>query len=132
MGTPHLCDLLSPLVRDVTNYRFQNRNDYTIPRCRLSLYKSSFIPSVTEMTTLSQDVAYRYTNLCVCGYISEDASHFLLNCRLYIEQRTILFNFLLISYRLIFLYHKCLHTYYPSCSLSYLCLYDTERTSYKL
>ena len=29
---------------------------------------------------------------CVCGYIREDASHFLLNCRLYIEQRTILFN----------------------------------------
>ena len=115
-----------------------------------------------EMTTLSQDVAYRYTNLrssrldndtrntrtfdtfnikrkvvlakipahfligdrrpnilyarlrrnCsslkydlfrfniitdsrwVCGYIREDASHFLLNCRLYIEQRTILFNVL--------------------------------------
>ena len=24
-----------------------------------------------------------------------------------------------------FLYHKCLYTYYPSCSLSDLCLYDT-------
>ena len=29
---------------------------------------------------------------CVCGYTREDASYFLLNCRLYIEQRTILFN----------------------------------------
>ena len=31
---------------------------------------------------------------CVCGFTTEDASHFLLNCRLYIEQRTVLFNFL--------------------------------------
>ena len=31
---------------------------------------------------------------CVCGYIMEDASHFLLKCHLYIEQRTVLFQFL--------------------------------------
>jgi len=31
---------------------------------------------------------------CVCGFTREDASHFLLNCRLYIEQRTVLFHFL--------------------------------------
>ena len=31
---------------------------------------------------------------CVCGYIREDSSHFLLNCHLYIEQRTVLFHFL--------------------------------------
>ena len=31
---------------------------------------------------------------CVCGFIREDASLFVLNCRLYIEQRTILFNYL--------------------------------------
>ena len=31
---------------------------------------------------------------CVCGYIREDASHFLLNCHLYIKQRTVLFHFL--------------------------------------
>ena len=28
---------------------------------------------------------------CVCGFTMKDASHFLLNCRLYIEQRTVLF-----------------------------------------
>ena len=32
---------------------------------------------------------------------------------------------LICSYRLIFLYYKCLYTYYPSCSLSDLRLYDT-------
>ena len=145
----YLCDLLSPLVRDVTNYPVRNRNDYTIPRCRLSLYKSSFIPSVINLwNSLENDIRNTRTfdtfkiNLkrkvvlakipahflvgdkrptilyarlrrncsslkydlfrsniikdsrCVCGYIREDASHFLLNCRLYIEQRTILFNFL--------------------------------------
>jgi hypothetical protein len=31
---------------------------------------------------------------CDCGFIREDASHFLLNCRLYIEQRTVLLIFL--------------------------------------
>jgi len=31
---------------------------------------------------------------CVCGFTREDASHFPLNCRLYIEQRTVLFHFL--------------------------------------
>jgi hypothetical protein len=30
----------------------------------------------------------------VCGFIREGALHFLLNCRLYIEQGTVLFNFL--------------------------------------
>ena len=42
----YLCDLLPPLVRDVANYPVRNRNDYTVPRCRLSLYQSSLIPSV--------------------------------------------------------------------------------------
>jgi hypothetical protein len=37
----YLCDLLPPLVRDVTNY--------PVPRCRLSLYQSSFIPSVINL-----------------------------------------------------------------------------------
>ena len=41
-----VCDLLPPLVRDVTNYPARNRNDYTVPGCRLSLYQSSFIPFV--------------------------------------------------------------------------------------
>jgi hypothetical protein len=44
----YLCDLLPPLVRDVTIYPVRNRNDYTVPRCRLSLYQSSFIPSVID------------------------------------------------------------------------------------
>ena len=53
----YLCDLLSPLVRDVTNYRVRNINDYTIPRCRLSLYKSSFIPSVINLwNSLENDI----------------------------------------------------------------------------
>ena len=45
----YLCDLLPPLVRDVTNYPVRNRNDYTVPRCRLSLYHSSFISSVINL-----------------------------------------------------------------------------------
>ena len=75
--------------------------------------------------------------------------HFLLNYRLYIEYRTVLFIFLphhnfwrytrtllfgdseplspfylsVIIY--FFLYHECLYNYYPSCSLSDICFYDT-------
>jgi hypothetical protein len=151
MDTPHLiCVTYYPLFRDVTNYPVRNRNDYTVPRCRLSLYQSSFIPSVINLwNSLDNDtrntrtfdtfkinlkrkvvlakipahflVGDRRPNVlyarlrrncsslkyslfrsniitdsrCVCGYICrEDASHFFLNCRLYIEQRTILFNFL--------------------------------------
>jgi hypothetical protein len=145
----YLCDLLPPLVRDVTNYPVRNRNDYTVPRCRLSLYQSSFIPSVINLwnsldnetrNTRTYDmlkinlkrkvvlpkipghflVGDRISNIlysrlhnncsslkydlfrcniikdsrCVCGYIREDASHFLLNCHLYIKQRTVLFHFL--------------------------------------
>ena len=145
----YLCDLLPPLVRDVTIYPVRNRNDYTVPRCRLSLYQSSFIPSVIDRwnsldnetrntrtydmlkinlkrkvvlpkmsahflvgdrisnilystlrnncSSLKYDL-FRYNIIkdsrCVCGYIREGASHFLLNCHLYIEQRTILFHFL--------------------------------------
>jgi hypothetical protein len=37
------------LVFLVTNYPVRNRNDYTVPRCRLSLYKSSFILSVINL-----------------------------------------------------------------------------------
>ena len=145
----YLCDLLPPLVRYATNYPVRNRNDYTVPRCRLSLYQSSFIPFVINLwNSLDNDIRNTRTfdtfkiNLrrkvvlakipahflvgdgrpnvlyarlrrncsslkydlfrsniitdsrCVCGYIREDASYFLLNCHLYIEQRTILFNFL--------------------------------------
>ena len=152
MDTPHLicmCDLVPHLVRDVTNYPVRNRNDYTVPRCRLSLYQSSFIPFVINLWN-SLDNDTRNTRTCdtfkinlkrkvvlakipahfligdrrpniwyarlrrncsslkydlfrfniitdsryVCGYIREDASHFLLNCRFYIEQRTVLFNYL--------------------------------------
>ena len=144
----YLCDLLPPLVRDVTNYPVRNRNDYTVPRCRLSLYQSSFIPSVINLwNSLDNEtrnirtydmfkinlkrkvvllkipghflVGDRISNIlystlrstcsslkydifrcniiqdsrCVCGYIMEDASHFLLKCHLYIEQRTVLFHF---------------------------------------
>ena len=45
----YLCDLLPPLVRDVTNYSVRKRNDYTVQRCCLSLYQSSFIPSVINL-----------------------------------------------------------------------------------
>ena len=141
----YLCDLLSPMVRDVTNYPVRNRNDYTVPRCRLSLYQFSFIPFVinfwnsldndTRNTRTSDSfkitlkskvvlakiqghflVGDRRHNIlyarlrrscsslkydlfrsniitdsrCVCGCTREDASHFLLYCRLYIEQRTVL------------------------------------------
>jgi hypothetical protein len=145
----YLCDLSPPLVRDVTNYPVRNRNDYTVPRCRLSLCQFSFIPSVINLwNSLENDtrntrtfdsfkinlkskvvlakmqdhflVGDRRHNIlyarlrrscsslkydlfrsniitdsrCVCGYTREDASHFLLNCPLYIEQRTVLFNLL--------------------------------------
>ena len=138
----YLCDLLPPLVRDVTNYPVRNRNDYTVPRCRLSLYQSSFIPSVISLSnSLDNDTRNTRTfdsfkiNLkskvvlakfqghflvgdrrhtivyatlrrscsslkydlfrsniitdsrCVCGFTREDASHFLLNCRLYISNK---------------------------------------------
>ena len=52
MDTPHLicmCDLVPHLVRDVTNYPVRNRNDYNVLRCRLSLYQSSFLPSVINL-----------------------------------------------------------------------------------
>jgi hypothetical protein len=136
----YLCDLLHPLLRDVTNCPFRNRNDYTVPRCRLSLYQTSFIPSVLNLwnslenetrntrtfetlkINLKRKVALAtipghllagdrisniiYTRLChncsslkyypfrsniitdsrcVCGFIREDASHFLLSFRLSIE-----------------------------------------------
>ena len=145
----YLCDLLPPLVRDVTNYPVRNRNDYTVPRCRLSLYQFSFIPFVinfwnsldndTRNTRTSDSrkinlkskvvlakipahflVGDRRHNIlyarlrrscsslkydlfrsniitdskCICGFTREDASHFLLNCPFYIEQRTVLFNLL--------------------------------------
>ena len=45
----YLCDLLPPRVRDVTKYPVRNRNDYTVPRCRLLLYQSSFISSVINI-----------------------------------------------------------------------------------
>ena len=45
----YMCDLLPPLVRDFTNYHVRNRSDYTVPRCRLSLYQSSFIPFVINL-----------------------------------------------------------------------------------
>jgi hypothetical protein len=141
----YLCDLLPPMVRDVTNYPVRNRNDYAVPRCRLSLYQSSFIPFVInfwnsldndtrntrtsdsfKITLKSKVVLAKiqghfligdrrhnilYARLrrscsplkydlfrsniitdskCICGFTREDTSHFLLNCRLYIEQRTVL------------------------------------------
>ena len=145
----YMCDLLSPLVRDVTNYPVRNRNDYTVPRCRLSLYQSSFIPSVINLwNSLDDDtrntrtsdlfeinlkskvvlpkiptnflVGDRRHNIvyarlrrscsslkydifrsniikdsrCVWWFTREDASHFPLNCRLHIEQKTVLFHYL--------------------------------------
>jgi hypothetical protein len=142
----HLCDLLPPLVHDITNYPVRNRNDYNVTRCRLSLYQSSFILSVINLlNSLDNDnrntrtfdtfkinlkskvvlakipahflVGDRRHNIvyvrlrrscsslkydlcrsnittdsrCVCGFTREDASHFLLNCRLYIEQFSLIF-----------------------------------------
>ena len=145
----YLCNLLPRLVRDVTINPVRNRNDYTIPRCHLSLYQYSFIPSVINFWNnldnqtrnartldafkinlkgkgvlakipchflvgdrISNILYVRLRNNCsslkydifrcniikdsryVCGYIREDASHFILKCHLYIEQRTVLFNYL--------------------------------------
>ena len=56
----YLCDLLPPLVRDVTNYPVRNRNKYTVPRCHLSLYQSLFIPSDTNLWN-NLDNETRYT-----------------------------------------------------------------------
>ena len=56
----HLCDLLPPLVRDVTNCPVRNRNEYNVQRCRLSLYQSPFFPSVINLWN-SVDNETRYT-----------------------------------------------------------------------
>ena len=150
---PHLiCVVYYPLwlvIYHVTNYPVRNRNDYNVPRCRLSLYQSLFIPSVINLwnsldnetrntrtfdtfkINLKRKIVLSkipgnflvwdrrsnnwYTSLrrnysslkyylfrssiitysrCVCGFIKEDSFHFLLKCRLYSEQRTVLDNLL--------------------------------------
>jgi hypothetical protein len=133
----------------VTNYPVRNRNDYNVPRCRLSLYQSVWIPSVLNLwnsldnetrntrifdtfkinlqrkvvlskipgnflvcdrrsNNLYTTLRRNYSSLkyylfrssiipyssCVCEFIKEDYFHFLLKCRLYSEQRTVLVNLL--------------------------------------
>ena len=56
----YLCDLLSPLVP--TNYPVRHRNDYTVPRCHLALYQSSFIPSHKSMEQ-SRQRDQKYQNI---------------------------------------------------------------------
>lgn len=41
----------------VSNYTTRNAQNYSIPKCRLELYKSSFVPTVVDKwNTLSTDV----------------------------------------------------------------------------
>jgi len=139
----YMCNSLPLLVHDVTNYPVRNRNYYNVPRCRLSLYQSPFIPSVINLcnsldnetrntrtfdtfkinlqrkvvlskipgnvlvwdrrsNNLYTRLRRNYSSLkyylfrsntitysrCVCGFIREGASHFLLKFLLYGEQRT--------------------------------------------
>jgi hypothetical protein len=64
-------DIRPALVRGISKDLECNTNVYDLFRCNI-IKDSRF----------------------VCGYIREDTSHFLLNCHLYIEQRTVLFHFL--------------------------------------
>ena len=80
----YLCDLLPPLVRDVTNYPVRNRND----RCRLSLYQSSFIPSVINLSnSLDNDTRNTRTsdsfkiNLKIKVVLAKIPAHFLVGDR---------------------------------------------------
>jgi hypothetical protein len=64
----YLCDLLTPLVRDVTNYPVRNRNDYTVPRC----YKTLGLLSPTKKwagilasTTLRLRLILKVSNVLV-------------------------------------------------------------------
>jgi hypothetical protein len=84
----YLCDLLPPLVRDVTNYPVPNRNDYNLPRCRLSLCQSSFIPSVINLSnSLDNDTRNTRTsdsfkiNLKSKAVLAKIPAHFLVGDR---------------------------------------------------
>jgi hypothetical protein len=84
----YLCDLLPPLVRDVTNYPVRNRNDYNLPRCRLSLCQSSFIPSVINLSnSLDNDTRNTRTsdsfkiNLKSKAVLAKIPAHFLVGDR---------------------------------------------------
>ena len=44
-----LSDLLSRTVNQANNYNLRNANNFTIPRCRLTLYQNSFFPATIHL-----------------------------------------------------------------------------------
>ena len=45
----YLSDLLSRTVNQANNYNLRNANNFTIPRCRLTLYQNSFFPATIHL-----------------------------------------------------------------------------------
>jgi hypothetical protein len=45
----YLSDLLSRTFNQANNYNLRNANNFTIPRCRLTLYQNSFFPATIHL-----------------------------------------------------------------------------------
>ena len=45
----YLSDLLPRTVNQANNYNLRNTNNFTIPRCRLTLFQNSFIPATIHL-----------------------------------------------------------------------------------
>ena len=53
----YLCDLMPPLVGQVSNYDLRNSNNYVVPCYRLDITRKSFFPSTTfEWNSLPPDI----------------------------------------------------------------------------
>lgn len=53
----YLCDLLPPLVGNMTDYNLRNNSNYNMPNCRLEITRKSFFPStINDWNRLSQEV----------------------------------------------------------------------------
>ena len=53
----YLCDLMPPLVGNMSEYNLRNNSNYVMPECRLEITRKSFFPStVNDWNKLSQEV----------------------------------------------------------------------------
>ncbi|XP_063446894.1 uncharacterized protein LOC134726421 [Mytilus trossulus] len=53
----YLCDVMPPLVGQVSNYDLRNSNNYVVPGYRLDITRKSFSPSTTiEWNSLPPDI----------------------------------------------------------------------------
>ena len=43
----YLCDLMPPLISEISDYNLRNSNNYSVPNCRLEITKRSFFPTTT-------------------------------------------------------------------------------------